>query len=237
MTQTCCPNKDCMRKVPASNHTACLLCGCKDVSCIQMWIYFHLVFLALCSSLPLLFLASLSEHCLLFLISGGDREPPVGSHRIVRTWVMYSAPVACFHFRAASFLLAGYTNCSISILRQAVTGSWGFNGHRMPPLPVCIVRLSKLNVQFAQRACFCIFLGMTDHIICLFWCHVPFALHSFSDNQFSSQHSITTGTRPLRANGVFLWMTSYHDNHVPQWRSSTEIPAAWWGFLMMRNKA
>lgn len=115
-------------------------------------------FLPLCSSLPLLFLASLSEHCLLFLISGGDRELHVGSHRIVRTWVMYSAPVPCFHFRAASFLLAGYTNCSISILRQAVTGSWGFNGHCMPPSP-------SLHRTFEQTKCavctMCMFLHLS----------------------------------------------------------------------------
>lgn len=96
------------------------------------------------------------------------QQPP----EFVRTRVMYSALFPCFHLRAAHFLLPGYTNCSISILQQDVTGSWGFNGDCTllraviaPPLNTHTRTQTRCNVVCSKNCMFSISLYLFFKVI------------------------------------------------------------------------
>lgn len=68
--------------------------------------------------------------------AGATWQPPLEP---VSIRVMYSAPLARLPSSAANFLLLGYTNCAISILRSAAAGSWVFSRHRWPVQAIVIV--------------------------------------------------------------------------------------------------
>lgn len=192
------------------------------------------------------FPSSSSRRCLSiafsFLISGGDRELPVGSRRIVRTWVMYSAPVPCFHFRAASFLLAGYTNCSISILVKLLPEAEASTVAACPLFPICIVRFEQTKCAVCTMCMFFLHLSCNDRSYNMFILmprspsHFTLFFFLLTINGVLSTASPQEHGR-CELMGFFLWMTSCHDNRVPQWRSSTEIPAAMVRILMMGDKA
>lgn len=90
-----------------------------------------------------------SEHYILYFSSGLDTDAHQKPPEFVRIWEMYSAPFPCFHLRAAHFLSPGYTNCSISILHQAVTGSWGSSGDGWS----LQAPFSNMHLTFVQTEC------------------------------------------------------------------------------------
>lgn len=76
-----------------------------------------------------------------------------------------------------------------------------------PLFPICIVRFEQTKFAVCTMCMFFLHLSCNDRSYNMFTL-MPrspshFTLFFFPDNQWSSQHSITTGTRPLRANGVF----------------------------------
>lgn len=67
---------------------------------------------------------------------------------LVSIRAMYSAPSSPLPLRAANFLLLGYTNCRISILYWAATGSWGFSRHWWPVQAAVITTPQRAPAAF-----------------------------------------------------------------------------------------
>lgn len=73
------------------------------------------------------------------------QQPP----QLVNIRAMYSAPFSRLPLRAANFLLLGYTNCGISILCWAATGSEGFTRQRWP-LQVIVEYSNSVFLDFVK---------------------------------------------------------------------------------------
>lgn len=135
-----------------------MLCDCNDVLYIQMWLSMVQIFkvsapslppsssLQLCFPLPLR--SRLSAACL---------QPP----KFVRMGVMYSAALPRFHLRAANFLSPGYSNCSISILHQAATGSTPSHFF----VPIFILHFEQTSQNKFDNVCYLLFRGSKNLII------------------------------------------------------------------------
>lgn len=186
-------------------------------------------FSAPCSSLHSLYLAA-RAFCFMLHHMSRHRAACQKPLEFAMIWVMYSALFLCFHLRAAHFLFPGYTNHSISIPHQAVTGSWGSSGDGQSlHAPFSNMHLAFQHAE-CETACFPSFFELLIISYVYPNAKFPFTIHTFFDNEFSSRRSIATETQLLPAKGVSLHdKLSYHDNHISQRSSCTEIPAAWWG--------